>query len=128
MKKNMFRLVGLCFFICALMIISGCGSFEYMQRTKGPGLNATQTLTRYDAKDYDILGIVRAEGESRSILGIIVEGTEGEGLLWDMAKSQFGDRVTGIKDINISYEYQSILGWVFCEIKTTYIGTAVHEK
>lgn len=128
MKRKMYGLILLSLLICTMMVISGCGTAEYMHRSKGPGLNASQTVTRYDAKDYDVLGIVRAEGESRSILGIIVEGTEGEGLLWDMAKSQFGDRVTGIKDINISYEYQSILGWIFCEIKTTYIGTAVHEK
>jgi len=128
MKKNLFRSVFMGLFICSLLVVFGCGTAEYMQRSKGPGLNATQTVTRYDAKNYDVLGLVMAEGESRSILGIITEGTEGEGLLWDVAKSQFGDRVTGIKDINISYEYQSILGWVFCEIRTTYTGTAVHEK
>jgi len=128
MKRNMFKSVCMGLVICAFLVVSGCGTPEYMRRTKGPGSNATQTVTRYDAKNYDVLGLVRAEGESRSILGIIVEGIEGEGLLWDAAKSQFGDRVTGIKDINISYEYQSILGWVFCEIETTYIGTAVHEK
>jgi len=40
----------------------------------------------------------------------------------------FGDRVTGIKDINVSYEYQSVLPPIFSEMKTTYVGTAVHEK
>jgi hypothetical protein len=128
MKANMFRWVCAVFIISALMVVSGCGYGEYLQRSKGPGLNATQTVTRYDAKGYDVLGLVRAEGNSRSILGIVIEGTEGEGLLWTEAQNKFGDRVTGIKDINISYDYQSILPPIFSEIKTTYVGTAVHEK
>ncbi len=128
MKGNIFRWVCAGLIITALMVVSGCGYGEYMQRAKGPGLNATQTVTRYDSKNYDVLGLVRAQGNSRCILGLVVEGTEGEGLLWDAAKSQFGDRVTGIKDINISYDYQSILPPIFSEIKTTYVGTAVHEK
>ncbi len=128
MKGNIFRSVCIGLMIVSLMVVSGCGYGEYLRRSKGPGSNATQTVTRYEAKNYDILGLVIAEGESRSILGIIVEGVEGEGLLWDAAKMQFGDRVTGIKDINISYEYQSVIPPIFSEIKTTYVGTAVHEK
>jgi hypothetical protein len=128
MKKGIFKSVFICLMILSVMIISGCGYGEYLKRAKGPGSNATQTVTRYSAKDYDVLGIVRAEGISRCVLGIIIEGSEGEGLLWDVAQVQFGDRVTGIKDINISYDYQSVLPPIFSEIKTTYVGTAVHEK
>ena len=128
MKGRIFRSGCIVLMIVSLMVVSGCGYGEYLRRAKGPGSNATQTVTRYDAKDYDVLGVVRAEGNSRCILGIIVEGTEGEGLLWDVAQVQFGDRVTGIKDINISYDYQSVLPPIFSEIKTTYVGTAVHEK
>ena len=128
MKGNIFRTVCIVLMIVSLMVVSGCGYGEYLRRSKGPGSNATQTVTRYDAKNYDVLGVVRAEGNSRCILGIIVEGTEGEALLWDMAQHLFGDRVTGIKDINVSYEYQSVLPPIFSEMKTTYVGTAVHEK
>jgi hypothetical protein len=128
MKRKRFRIVCIGLIISALMVVSGCGYGEYMQRSKGPGLNATQTVTRYEATNYDVLGMVRAEGKSRCVLGIIIEGTEGEGLLWDEAINKFGDRVTGLKDINIAYEYQAILPPIFCEIETTYVGTAVHEK
>lgn len=109
-------------------MVSGCGYGEYLRRSPNPAFNEISTLTRYDATDYEVLGIVSAKGESRCILGIIVEGTEGEALLWEAAKSQFGDKVTGFKDINKSYEYQSVLPPIFCEIKTTYVGTAIRER
>ncbi len=128
MKGNLFRWVCVGVIASMLLVVSGCGYAEYMRRSSISTSNSTQTVTRYDSKDYDVLGLVRAEGNSRCILGIIVEGTEGEALLWDAAKIQFGDRVTGLKDINISYDYQSILPPIFSEIKTTYVGTAVHEK
>jgi len=108
--------------------VSACGYREYLRRSTRPTSNSTQTVTRYDAKDYDVLGIVKAKGHSRSVLGIVIEGVEGEALLWEVAMEEYGDRVTGIKDINISYEYQSVLTPIFSEIDTTYVGTAVHEK
>jgi len=128
MKGSLFRSGCIVLVIVSLMVVSGCGYGEYLRRGKGSGSNSTQTVTKYDAKDYDVLGVVRAEGHSRCILGIVVEGTEGEALLWDVAQHLFGDRVTGIKDINISYEYQSVIPPIFSEMKTTYVGTAVHEK
>ena len=128
MKGRIFRSGCIVLMIVALMVVSGCGYGEYMRRSTNPTINATQTVTRYDSKNYDVLGLVRAEGNSRCVLGIIVEGTEGEALLWDAAINQFGDRVTGIKDINISYDYQSILPPIFSERNSIYVGTAVHEK
>ena len=129
MKKGTFKQV--CIFIIAvgLFAFPGCaGYIDYMKGSTTPSFNGTQTITRYESKAYDVLGIVRAEGNSKCIMGIIVEGTEGTGLLWDAARNQFGDRVTGIKDINLSYDYQSVLSPIFCEITTIYVGTAVHEK
>jgi len=128
MKRNRVKMILAAMILIGVLVVSGCGYGEYMRRSSLPTLNATQTVTRYDAKDYEVLGLVRAEGNSRCILGIVVEGVEGEALLWDSAKSRFGDRVTGIKDINISYEYQSILPPIFSEVTTTYVGTAVHEN
>jgi hypothetical protein len=99
-----------------------------MKRSPGSNSRQTQTVTRYESTSYEVLGVVTARGESKCVLGIMVEGLEGEGLLWSVAKSEFGDRVTGIKDINVSYEYQGILPPIFSEITTTYVGTAIHEK
>jgi hypothetical protein len=129
MKKPMF---GVCYFILAssfVLMFSGCaGYIEYMKRSPRTNSLQTQTVTRYESTSYEVLGVVTARGTSKCILGIIVEGEEGEGLLWGSAKSEFGDRVTGVKDINVSYEYQSILPPIFSEITSTYVGTAVHEK
>jgi hypothetical protein len=128
MKKSSFRRVKICLVMALLMSVSGCGYNEYLIKGGKPHLNATQTVTRYESTNYDVLGIVTAEGYSRCILGIVIEGSEGEALLWDAARGHFGNKVTGVKDINVSYEYQSVLPPVFCEIRTTYVGTAVHEK
>jgi hypothetical protein len=122
--------------ICCLILIglfvsvfSGCaGYIEYMKRSPRTNNLQTQTVTRYECTSYEVLGVVTARGESKCVMGIIVEGQEGEGLLWSAAKSEFGDRVTGVKDINVSYEYQSILPPIFSEITSTYVGTAIHEK
>ena len=128
MKRSTFSTVFICFIALALLAVSGCGYGEYMRRSSHPTINATQTVTRYESTNYDVLGMVRAEGNSKCVLGIIIEGTEGEALLWDEAINKFGDRVTGIKDINSAYEYKSVLPPIFCEVLTTYVGTAVHEK
>jgi hypothetical protein len=110
-------------------MLSGCtGYIEYMKRSPGSNSRQTRTVTQYDSNAYEVLGVVSARGTSKCVLGFIVEGEEGEGLLWSSAKSEFGDRVTGIKDINASYVYQSILPPIFSEITTTYVGTAIHEK
>jgi len=95
MKGSLFRSGCIVLVIVSLMVVSGCGYGEYLRRGKGSGSNSTQTVTKYDAKDYDVLGVVRAEGHSRCILG---------------------------------YEYQSVIPPIFSEMKTTYVGTAVHEK
>jgi hypothetical protein len=129
MKKFILKIC--CFFIMGLFLfaLSGCaGYIEYMKRSPGSNSRQTQTVTRYESNSYEVLGVVTARGESKCVLGIIVEGEEGEGLLWSSARSEFGDRMTGIKDINVSYEYQSILPPIFSEITTTYVGTAIHEK
>lgn len=129
MKNKILKLFIVGCISASLLVVSGCaGYMEYVNRSTKPGINATTTVTRYESTNYEVLGIVSAKGESRCILGIVVEGTEGEALLWETAKNQFGDQVTGIKDINKTYEYQSILAPLFCEIKTTYVGTAVNER
>jgi hypothetical protein len=129
MKKSLIRICS--FFLMGLIFLAftGCiGYIEYMKRSPGSDSRQTQTVTRYESNSYEVLGVVTARGASKCVLGIIVEGEEGEGLLWSAAKSEFGDRVTGVKDINVSYEYQGILPPIFSEITTTYVGTAIHEK
>ncbi len=128
MKKSIFRIAVSSLIAVAFLCLAGCGYPEYMRRTQLTNMNATQTVTRYESTNYKVLGLVTAYGESRCIMGILVEGTEGEALLWDAAKSTYGDRVTGIKDINSWYEYQSVLPPLFSEIYITYVGTAVHEE
>ncbi len=116
--------------VCAgiILMVSGCatGYMAYGSRSMKPNVNSG-TLTKYESTDYKVLGTVTAEGNSKCVLGMIVEGTEGEGLLWDAAKSQYGDKVTGIKDVDASYKYSAILPPIYCTIKTTYTGVAVSD-
>jgi hypothetical protein len=129
MKTSMLNMRVLILLSLSVLMLSGCaGYIEYMKRSPGQNGRQTQTVTRYESNSYEVLGVVTAKGSSKCVLGIIVEGEEGEGLLWTAAKSEFGDRVTGVKDINVSFEYQSILPPIFSEVTSTYVGTAVHEK
>jgi hypothetical protein len=129
MKHSMLTICALFLASLFVCLISGCaGYIEYMKRSPGSNSRQTQTVTRYESTSYEVLGVVMARGSSKCVLGILVEGEEGEGLLWSAARSEFGDRVTGIKDINVSYQYQSILPPIFSEITTMYVGTAIHEK
>jgi hypothetical protein len=129
MKKAIFKIFCLCLVGSLALLTTGCmGYFEFMNRSSRPTMIQTETMARYESSNYEVLGVVTARGESKCVLGVLVEGEEGEGLLWSVAKSEYGDRMTGIKDINVSYEYQSILPPIFSQITTTYVGTAIHEK
>lgn len=129
MEKSVFKTLCFCFVGSAVLLMTGCmGYFEFMNRSTAPTRLQTQITTKYESKSYDVLGVVTAKGESKCVLGVLVEGEEGEGLLWNAAKSEYGDRMTAIKDINVSYEYQSILPPIFSEITTTYVGTVIREK
>lgn len=129
MKKAILKIFCFCFVGVSAFLMTGCmGYFEFMNRSSQPSMIQAQTMARYESTNYEVLGVVTAKGESKCVLGVLVEGIEGEGLLWNAAKSEYGDRVTGIKDINVSYEYQSILPPIFSQITTTYVGTVIHEK
>jgi hypothetical protein len=129
MQRKTMKGIFIILMAAVIFSVTGCaGYMEYMQRSRSPYGSMAQTITRYESRDYEVLGIVMAAGYSRCILGIIVEGEEGEALLWNEARRLYGDRVTGIKDISISYDYQSVLAPVFSEISTTYVGTAIRDK
>jgi hypothetical protein len=112
----------------ALALLVGCEAIptEYGLRSMKPNINAG-TLTRYSPASYVVLGPVEAQGESSTILGVVTNGSEGQGLLWKRAKERYGDSVTGIKDVTASYEYSSVLLPVWGKITTTYYGVAVRE-
>jgi hypothetical protein len=61
------------------------------------------------------------------VLGIFVSGHEGEGLLWNDARSKYGDKCTGIKDIAAAGEWTSVFGPIYTERNTTYSGIAVQD-
>ncbi len=117
------------FILLFSLIISGCavGHYEYLMRSKTDALNS-KIVTRYEVKDYKILGPVRAQGRSVEVLAVYVEGKEGEALLWDAAREEYGSKVTGIKDIQVTYEYKAILPPIYSEVITTYTGIAVSER
>lgn len=113
--------------LATLLVVQGCaiGYMSYMDRTATPNIQS-HTATDYQADGYDVLGTVEAVGESKCILGIVVEGTDGQGLLMKEAGRKF-QGVTGIKDVSAYKEFEGILPPVYCKIETTYYGTAVAE-
>jgi len=111
-----------------LLMLTGCGGYmEYMARSAKPNINAC-TETQYVSNNYQVLGTVRAVGEGRTVLGVYVAGKDGSGLLWDAAQLRYQGNFTGIKDVMAWSEYQGVLPPIFCQIKTTYVGTVVREK
>lgn len=124
--KRMFAIAMVLFAVVAMM--SGCaaGWQEYMSRTQVPNINSVST-TRYVSEDYEVLGPVEATGSSKSILGMVVEGKDGQGLLMKEAMDEYRGECTGIKDITAYKEYNAILPIIFNEINTTYMGVAIKE-
>ncbi len=110
-----------------LIMLTGCGGYmEYMARSAKPNINA-HTQTQYVSNNYQVLGTVRAVGEGTTVLGVYVAGKDGAGLLWDAAQLRYQGNFTGIKDVMAWSEYQGVLPPLFCQIKTTYVGTVVRE-
>jgi hypothetical protein len=106
----------------------GCfGYYEYLGRSGKPNIHSV-TETDYEPKSYQVLGLVKATGTGSAILGIVLQGDDGQGLLWEAAISKFGERVTGLKDVSSSSKYRAILPPIFAEIQTTYYAVAVQER
>lgn len=110
--------------VMALLFMAGCvggpiyGGQYYLN---------DHTVTKYQHPTYTVLGPVTASGKALMVLGVYVSGHEGEGLLWADARSKYGDKVTGIKDISAAGDWTSILWFVYAERLTTYTGVAVQE-
>ena len=122
-KVSVVVLVGLLAFAT-----SGCGCITFfMWRSHGlSDINAV-TQTRYIPHNYEALGTVQAVGEGMCILGVYSEGRDGEALLWDRARAQFGNNFTGIKDIASWTEHKCVLGPIFQQYRTTYVGTVIRD-
>ena len=110
--------------LMALVFLAGC--------TMGPNYGGAyllndHTMTKYQVQNYTVLGPVAASGRAVWVLGLFVSGHEGEGLLWADARSKYGEKVTGIKDISATGDWLSILGFVYSERITAYSGIAVQE-
>jgi len=119
------RIASISVALLAVMLLAGCASYPWYG---GSYRLKDTTQTRYESASYEVLGPVNASGRSVIILGIFVQGIEGEGLLWPAAKEKYGDKVTGIKDITAAGNYTGILPPIYVECLTTYTGTAVQEK
>ncbi|XOZ33578.1 hypothetical protein ACMDCT_15450 [Halomonadaceae bacterium KBTZ08] len=110
-----------------VLLLSGCAGWpEYMNRSGTMNQNAF-TGTQYRSTDYEILGPVQAEAKGVLILGLVTNGEDGVGLLWEEAMSKYGDEVTGLKDISSKTEYQGILTPIYSKKETTFYGIAVKE-
>jgi len=116
------------FSLAGLVLLSGCtgGVWVGSSSTK-PNMNAaTVTQYRNDAPNYEVLGLVTAQCESISVLGVYAGGTDGHALLWREALKKYPE-ATGIKDISQTNDFINILWFIYTDVKTTYYGTAVKE-
>lgn len=110
-----------------IVLLSGCAGFpEYMNRSGKSNLNSVNG-TEYQSSDFEVLGHVEADANGVLLLGLVTNGEDGAGLLWEEAVSEYGDQVTGIKDIRVKNKYQGILSPIYSKINTTYYGVAVSE-
>jgi len=130
MEKRVHRPILIIMMLTAALSLTGCaGWFEYQTRTGQPiTIQGSGSLSTYQPKNYKTLGIVKATSKSTSILGMIVEGVDGEGLLWEAAINKHGDKVTGLKDIKFKYDFKGILSPIYCEVNKTYYGVAIQDK
>ena len=110
------------------LVMLGCPTalFEYQNRTYKPNVNAL-TETRYHSEKYDVLGTVEATVRARCILGVYIEGTDGEAALMQEALKKY-PRTTGLKDICAVQDFEAILPPLLMKVTTTYMGAAVSEK
>jgi hypothetical protein len=89
------------------------------------GMDSTSTTYRLERKDFDVLGPVSAEVETKSILGWIASGDGGWKALLDKAKSEKG--ADDVIDIRTDCEYHNILGLI-STVKTRLYGVAIKWK
>ena len=89
------------------------------------GMDSTSTVYRLERKDFDVLGPVSAEVETKSILGWIASGDGGWKALLDKAKSEKG--ADDVIDVRTDGEYHNILGLI-SSVKTRLYGVAIKWK
>jgi hypothetical protein len=89
------------------------------------GMDGTMTSYRLERKDFDVLGAVSAETETKSILGWIASGDGGWKALLDKAKSEKG--ADDVIDVRVDNEYHNIFG-IISTVKTRLYGVAVKWK
>ena len=89
------------------------------------GMDSTSTVYRLERKDFDVLGPVSAEVETKSILGWVATGDGGWKALLDKAKSEKG--ADDVIDVRTDGEFHSILG-IISSVKTRLYGVAIKWK
>ena len=89
------------------------------------GMDSTSTVYRLERKDFDVLGPVTAEVETKSILGWVATGDGGWKALLDKAKTEKG--ADDVIDVRTDGEYHNILGLI-SSVKTHLYGVAIKWK
>lgn len=89
------------------------------------GMDSTSTVYKLERKDFDVLGPVSAEVETKSILGWIATGDGGWGALLSKAKGEKG--ADDVIDVRIDTEWVDILG-IISTVHTRLYGVAIKWK
>ena len=131
------RLAVLALVLSAVSLSFGCAGLLAVHgpTNAGPGTiytaatfaGADHTSTHYnlERKDFDVLGPVSAEVETKSILGWIATGDGGWNALLSKAKGEKG--ADDVIDVRIDEEWVDILG-IISTVHTRLYGMAVKWK
>lgn len=131
------RFAVLALLIVAVSLSFGCAAWW---RVPGPAnagggsLYTAQTFASYDStsttyklerKDFDVLGPVSAEVQTKSILGWVATGDGGWNALLSKAKQEKG--ADDVIDVRVDTEWVDILG-IISTVNTRLYGIAVKWK
>ncbi len=131
------RLALIALVVCAVGLSMGCaalwqanapfnaGGGSILTDQTFAGHDTTSTVYRLERKDFDVLGPVSAEVETKSILGWVATGDGGWKALMDKAKSEKG--ADDVIDVRVDGTYHNILG-IISTVKTHVYGVAIKWK
>ena len=86
-----------------------------------PATNTSRTEYRFDTGDFDIVGPVRGEGASNSILGMFSFGDSGYSEALSNARRMGADDIANLRS---DMRYFNFL-WIYSRVDTVVTGTGI---
>jgi len=130
------RPVGFLACTVALLLLMGCAGGMYMAPPSGampgqfysnvtyPAANTSQTQYQLRSEDFEIVGPVRGEGASHSILGLISFGDSGYDEALKRAQSMGADDLANVR---VDTRYFNFV-YIYSRVDTMISGTGIKWK